>query len=234
MPRPYEDFTGKIINGIKVKGLDSNSGGAGRHKKWICECSLCKKDFLIQSNHLKTRKTPYCNQCASLERENLTGQRFFHLVVNEMINPGKNKRTLCSCTCDCGATNVIVQANHLKNGETKSCGCLRSFGEELIANLLTINKVSFEKQKTFPDLKYKESLYCDFFLPDFNLVIEYNGEQHYKPVEFYGGEMTLKLTQLRDSIKKEYCEKHNINYLVIKFNEDIEDVLIKNNIIMKR
>lgn len=234
MPRHYEDFTGKIINNLKIIGVDLNSGGAGKHKKWICECSFCLNHFSIQSNHLKEKKTNLCPKCRVSQREDLTGQKFNYLTVNTMINPGINKRTLCSCTCDCGATNIIVQANHLKEGSIKSCGCLKSSGEKIIAKILTENCIKYEKQKTFPNLKYKNPLYCDFFLPDLNLVIEYNGEQHYKPVKFYGGEEELKIIQLRDKIKKDYCVNNNINYLVIRFDENIEEILIKNNIIMKR
>lgn len=234
MSRHYEDFTGQIINGMKVIKVDPNSGGAGKHKKWICECPLCLNYFSVQSNHLKEKKTGLCPECIKIQREDLTGKRFHHLIVNSMIYPGPYKRTLCSCTCDCGATNIIIQANHLKNDEIKSCGCLKSSGEENISKILTNNSVNFERQKTFPGLKYKNPLYCDFFLPDFNLVIEYNGEQHYKPVNFYGGEDNLKIIQLRDQIKKNYCIEHNINFLVIRFDENIEEALIKNNIIMKR
>lgn len=234
MPRHYEDFTGRIINDIKILGVEPNSGGAGKHKKWICQCTLCNKKFSVQSNHLKEKKTSYCPQCAQTRREDLTGQKFFHLTVDKMIYPEKYKRTLCSCTCDCGTTNIIVQANHLKEGTIKSCGCLRSFGEETIAKLLSQNQIIFEKQKTFPELKYKNPLYCDFFLPEFNLVIEYNGEQHYRPVKLYGGEEELKIVQLRDQIKKDYCINNEINYLVIRFDENIEQTLIDNHIIKRQ
>ena len=234
MPRHYEDFTGQIINGLKIKKLDITSGGAGKHKKWICECALCHEDFLVQSNHIKDRKNPYCSKCSTTLREDLTGLKFNHLLVNKMLISKNNNRTLCSCTCDCGATNIIVQANHLKNGETQSCGCLKSSGEEQISLLLTKNNIKFERQKTFPNLKYKNPLYCDFYLPEFNLIIEFNGEQHYKPVELFGGQENLELIQLRDKIKKDYCLKNNIAFLTIKFNENIEEILIKNNIIQKR
>lgn len=146
----------------------------------------------------------------------------------------KNKRTLCSCTCDCGATNIIVQANHLKSGETKSCGCLKSYPEEQIATILTENNIVFEREKRFPNLRYKYKLRFDFYLPDMNLVIEYNGKQHYEFIDYYGDEEVFKTAQLRDKIKQEYCIKNNINYLVIRYDEDIEEILIANNIIMKR
>lgn len=233
MPRTYTDFTGQIINGIKVIEVDHNSGGAGRHKRWICECPVCFEKFTIQSNHLKEGNIKMCAKCSRIQREDLTGQKFNHLLVNKMINPGKYKRTICLCTCDCGQSNIMVETRHLKYGAVKSCGCLKSSGEEIIAKILRDNNIIFEKQKTFPGLRYKNPLHCDFYLPDFNLVIEYNGEQHYKPVKLWGGEEELQIIQLRDKIKKDYCLEHNINYLIIKYNENILEALIKNNIIKR-
>ena len=181
------DFTNKIINGMYIKGRDFSKKGKAPY--WICVCPICKKDFSVRSNHLTDIKKPTskCANCSRIQREDLTGQRFHHLTVDKMLPYEKYKRTKCSCTCDCGSTNVIVQANHLKSGEIKSCGCLKSHGEETISNILTKNNIKFEKQKAFAGLKYKNPLKCDFYLPDFNLVIEYNGEQHYKSVNFYGG-----------------------------------------------
>jgi len=234
MPRAYENLANKEINGLLVKEIVENSGGAGRHKKWLCECLKCHKEIICQSNHIKNRNNPFCDACSKETFEDLTGQKFYRLTVDHMIKTDKWKRTMCSCTCECGSTNVIVQANHLKFGDTKSCGCLKSYPEEQIAFLLTKNNIKFEREKKFEDLKYKNPLRYDFYLPELNLVIEYNGEQHYKAIEYYGGEENLRVSQLRDEIKKQYCIDNNISYLTIRFDENIENVLIANNIIMKR
>lgn len=230
----YENLTNKEINGLLVKNIVEGSGGTGRHKKWLCECLKCHKEIVCQSNHIKQRKNPFCDACNKELIEDLTGQKFYRLTVDRMIKTGKYSRTLCSCTCECGSTGIVVQANHLKSGETKSCGCLKSYPEEQIAFLLTENNIPFEREKRFKDLRYKNPLRFDFYLPELNLAIEYNGEQHYKAIEYYGGEENLHATQLRDEIKKQYCMDNNIDYLVIRFDEDIESVLIANNIIMKR
>lgn len=231
MPRHYEDFFGTDINGVIIKGLDEKSGGAGKHKRWICECSTCHKEFTVQSNHLIEKKTSCCPECNSTKREDLTGHRFNHLTVDYMIPVSKYERSMCSCTCDCGATGVVVQANHLKSGETKSCGCMLSYPEELIAQLLDENGVDYIKQKKFPKLRYIKPLRFDFYLPDKNMVIEYNGEQHYKPIDYYGGEESFEIAKRRDQIKREYCADNKIDYLVIRFDEDIKDILIENKII---
>jgi hypothetical protein len=88
-------------------------------------------------------------------------------------------------------------------------------------------EIDFFTQHTFPDLKYKSQLKCDFFIPDYNLVIEYNGRQHYVAVDFFDGVKGLRATQKRDKIKRDYCFENGINYEIIKYDENIEDELKK-------
>ena len=82
----------------------------------------------------------------------------------------------------------------------------------------------FEYQKKFDDCKHINHLIFDFYLPETNAIIEYDGEFHYRDV--HGG---LEIQKIRDSIKNEYCYKNNIKLIRIpfyKFNE-IEDILNK-------
>ena len=62
-------------------------------------------------------------------------------------------------------------------------------------------------------------------MPDVNMVIEYNGVQHYMPIEVFGGAKTLIKTQHRDRIKKEYCIDNGIHYEVIRFDESVDERL---------
>jgi hypothetical protein len=105
--------------------------------------------------------------------------------------------------------------------------CNHSSGERFIFNWLNKMEIDFFTQHTFPDLKYKSQLKCDFFIPDYNLVIEYNGRQHYVAVDFFDGVKGLRATQKRDKIKRDYCFENGINYEIIKYDENIEDELKK-------
>ena len=111
--------------------------------------------------------------------------------------------------------------------------CNESKGEYKIRIFLTKNNISFEKEKRFDDCKYKYTLPFDFYIPKYNLCIEFDGIQHYVPTDF-SSKMTnlqklenLKLVQLRDKIKTDYCKSHNINLLRIKYDEDVEEKLIE-------
>ena len=99
----------------------------------------------------------------------------------------------------------------LKNLLDKSAGI--SIGEGEVANYLGEKNIRFERQKTFEGCKDKNLLKFDFYLPDYNCCVEYQGIQHYKPVERFGGEEAFKENQRRDLLKKEYCENNNIKLL---------------------
>ena len=113
----------------------------------------------------------------------------------------------------------------------KGCGCPKcafSKGEKEIEKYLLNKKIIFEEQKTFADLKDKSLLSYDFFIPSKKLLIEYNGEQHYKPIKFFGGLKKFKIQQRHDFLKKEYAKKNNYIFLEIKYNDNIIEKLKEN------
>lgn len=100
--------------------------------------------------------------------------------------------------------------------------CKTSKGEISIINFLTQNKIKFIYQYTFNDCKNINVLPFDFYLPDYNICIEFNGRQHYMPIEYFGGDNTLKLIQKNDKIKKQYCKNNNIKLKIIKYTNNLE------------
>ena len=109
--------------------------------------------------------------------------------------------------------------NHKRGSGCPKCN--HSRGERLIFNWLQENEIDFIPQHTFSDLKHKSLLRCDFFVPGYNLGIEYNGVQHYKSIEHFGGMESLMDTQARDKTKEDYCLDNGIAFEVIKYDEDI-------------
>ena len=65
----------------------------------------------------------------------------------------------------------------------------------------------------------------DFYLSKYNLLIEYQGIQHFKPIDIFGGENQFKIQQEHDKRKREYIELHRINLLEIKYNENVNEKL---------
>ena len=106
--------------------------------------------------------------------------------------------------------------------------CNISKGEHEIEKILKIKNISYTTQKIFEKCKDITYLKFDFYLPKHNLCIEFDGIQHFKPIEFFGGEKTLKLQQKRDKIKNQYCTENNIDLIRIPYNKfnDIENIIL--------
>jgi hypothetical protein len=115
--------------------------------------------------------------------------------------------------------------SHLRGDGCSSCK--ESSGEREIRNFLINNNILFESQHTFSNCRNKLPLPFDFYLTDYNICIEYDGRQHYKINEFFGGEKTFEQLLINDNIKNEYCKEKNIKLLRIKFTEhnEIEKIL---------
>ncbi len=105
--------------------------------------------------------------------------------------------------------------------------CKESKGEKLIRTYLINNNIKFIQQYKFNDCFYKQKLPFDFYIPDYNICIEYHGEQHYKPIKYFGGENRFIIQQNRDNIKIEYCKTNNILLIIIKYDEIINEILTK-------
>lgn len=103
-------------------------------------------------------------------------------------------------------------------GETKIRTWLELHGYNLKSK--TDDKIFF-RQKTFPDLIDKKELSYDFFIPSLNLLIEYNGEQHYHPIEIFQrkGEDVFKKQKYHDSLKLDYANKNNYRLLIIPYTD---------------
>jgi very-short-patch-repair endonuclease len=99
--------------------------------------------------------------------------------------------------------------------------CKESNGERLIRIFLQENNIKYVKQQRFKNCKYKQQLRFDFFLPDYNLCIEFDGQQHFKKFSFEKNDNELNERIKRDNIKNEYCKNNNIHLLRIKYNENV-------------
>lgn len=101
--------------------------------------------------------------------------------------------------------------------------CKESKGEAFITSILKQYNINSKPQKSFSDLIHKKLLYFDFYLTELNMCIEFDGEQHFRSVEYWGGEEAFKILQYRDKLKNEYCIKNNIPLLRLTYkNSDKE------------
>jgi hypothetical protein len=110
--------------------------------------------------------------------------------------------------------------NHLNHEGCPICN--ESRGERMVSKILNDFNIPFKRQHKFTDCfsigkKRCYKLPFDFYLPDYNSCIEFDGKQHFTPVKLYGGDEGFKKRQNLDNIKNEYCIKNNINLIRIPY-----------------
>lgn len=193
---------------------------------WKCVCD-CGNTVYQNIGSLKRGHTTSCG-CAKSEylnscKNDIIGKKFGLLTVISEESPKKGRR-IVKCLCDCGNFH-ICSVQSLNKGSTMSCGCMKkSRGEMYVENLLKEFNIYFEKQKSFENCKRKKRLRFDFFLPIQNICIEYDGEQHYKPIKYWGGEENFKEIQLNDQIKNDFCKKNNIRLVRIPYTKSKQEI----------
>lgn len=113
-------------------------------------------------------------------------------------------------------THGIFEQNANEHIRRTGCPlCKVSTGEERVRKFLEDNKIKFKREHCFP----KSRLRFDFYLKDMNILIEFDGPQHFRPVKFYGGEKGFKRQQKRDKIKNLLARKYKINLVRIMYTQ---------------
>ena len=239
--RLFKDLTGQKfgrLTAIKPVENNTNSNSQSMMTKWLCRCD-CGNECNVQSGNLLSGHTLSCGcynkeQASKRSLINLVGQRFGRLTVlerveNEITSSG-NSVVMWRCLCDCGE-EIIVRSSALLHGYTKSCGCMKSHGEYYISTYLLSNSINFEKQKKFSDLLGVGggNLSYDFYLPNHNMLIECQGEQHERPIEYFGGEEQFAIQQEHDRRKREYAKDNGYRLLEISYKDynNIDNILTK-------
>lgn len=227
LKRVLNNFQNKLID----KGLDEkieilNIGDyKNNHTILHCKCKICGHLWTTPAYNLFAQRYTQCpnyrkhNNYKHPTYKDLAGMIFGKLMVIKRAIPStKTKHIYWLCQCECG-NQTIVRSQHLKEGKIQSCGCINSKMEYNVICFLNKNHIKFELHKTFEDLLGigNGRLSYDFYLPQYNLLIECQGKQHYQQIEYFGGEEQFAIQQEHDRRKKEYVERQKINFLEIEY-----------------
>lgn len=101
----------------------------------------------------------------------------------------------------------------------KRCSKVKSAGERKIAQFLEDHNIEFMDEHRFIDCRDINPLPFDFYIPSYNICIEYQGEQHDRPVDYFGGKEAFVIRKKHDNIKATYCNKNNINLATIHYSD---------------
>lgn len=125
--------------------------------------------------------------------------------------------------CPNGHTREMIWDNFHRGARCAECK-LESRGERLVATLLKELGVDFHQQYPTVPKNGTRPQFFDFYIPSTNTAIEFNGRQHYEPVNAFGGEKEFVKTVERDTRKKEYCEENDINLVVINHTMELDEI----------
>lgn len=178
------------------------------------------------NNHIKGQG---CPDCGKLSRRNSKLKCNFFDECKSIHNDlydysdteynGMYNTVQPTCKIHGKFTVLATKHKHRKQGCPECSQMVKSKSVYMIETFLIENDIKFHKEYKFTDCRNILPLPFDFFLPDYNMCIEYDGVQHFKPIEFWGGEKGLLEQTHRDQIKNKYCSKNNITLIRIKYTE---------------
>lgn len=226
------DLTGKVYGELTVVEMLYNYNNK---RRTYCRCiTSYDGEVIVRADALQSGATRLAKGAGRTGKPiDVTGCHFGLLTaIRPTEQRSSNGAIIWECLCECGNT-TYVSVGQLTRKHTLSCGCRhKSKWEMMIGDFLTGLCVDFVTQKRFPDCvnsKGTDMLPFDFYLPYYNIIIEYDGEHHFQPVKGWGGEEKFNITQQNDCIKNNYCTLHNINLLRLPYTHTEED--IKNEIL---
>lgn len=227
LSQTQEEF---VYNAIKKHGEKYNYelvnyNGSTKKVSIVCHKHGIFKQ--IPSAHLQGVGCPKCvgrNKTVDeliIEFKKIHGNKYNYSLVTHSISKSK-----IDIICSKHGIFQQIPNSHLSG---RCCpACNESKGEKKVVSFLEKNKIHFIRQKKFPNCKNKQILPFDFYLPSFNICVEFDGEQHYRPWNSKDKEkMNINFNDLknRDQIKTDYCKNNNIGLIRIKFDENIENKL---------
>ena len=225
-----------IEDSIKVHGNKYNYDKVNYINNYTKVIITCPKhgDFLQTPNsHLSGKGCIKCGKESMSDKKRKSTQQF----ISEAIKIHGNKYDYSKTNYIDRNTKIIIicpehgefqQIPH-SHLEGKGCPiCNMSHGELLIKNILDKSKINYIYQyKINIDkiINISGNSYIDFYLPKYNLFIEYNGEQHYIAKDYFGGIVEFKRQKQRDNYISNYCKNNNIRLLEIPYTLKRNEVI---------
>ena len=194
---------------------------------------ICKEhgEFTQKPNdHLNGLGCPKCGKTKRLTKEEFIDCS--NIIHNNKYNYSlvdyKNNKTKVKIICPIHGIFEQRPLHHMNNIGCPKCN--ESKGEKKIRKILENKNIKYKTQKTFDRCKYKRKLKFDFYLPDYNVCIEYDGEQHTNKNHYFNIKNNYEKQKIKDDIKTKYCIDNKIKLIRINYLENIKNKLenIKN------
>ena len=219
---------GMLINGYEIIDREYNVPWKSHETAWRVKCTRCGSIEVIRKSSVETISHDCNNERYGRGKTNVTKDMRFGLLtttgkIRHYVSPnGSGGSTYVEVKCDCGSAPFFVRKVHLEgkhHSRTISCGCAtKSSGELKLAQLLDKMGLEYEEQYCIPELSaYMRFDFAIFKDGQLQYLIEYDGQQHYSPIEKWGGEEKFLRQQERDNRKNEYCKEKGLKLIRIPY-----------------
>lgn len=187
---------------------------------------MCKEGHIYSVNFNSLRKGRKCRKCSgsmkyTLEEVQLYLEKYnYKLLSNEYID----NKTKLKIQCSLGHIFEMRFNNFLRGIRCPICN--KSNGEEEVERILNKYNIKYKYQQYFNDCRDKNPMPFDFYIKDYNTIIEFDGEQHFK-IKFSMTENEFENIKKHDKIKTQYCKDNNIKLIRIPYWEfnNIENII---------
>ena len=219
----FKDETGKKYGKLTVLFKTEKKSLNGQYY-WICQCD-CGNKKIVRGDQLRNGTIVSCGCYGTDMRENsekyFIGAKFGYLeLLGKTDELDKYNYRIWNCKCWACGKNCLISTKQLRQGK-KSCCISNSLGEKVISDLLNNNNIKYIKEYTTDKCRYPISnapARFDFYILDFNYIIEFDGVQHFKEGKsFYDNPIKFKETQTHDEYKNQWCKENNIPLIRIPY-----------------
>ena len=203
------------------------------YTKIIVQCNKCLSQFVTSLRYIKHYNI-ICVTCQKSERllNSFNQAKKYILSINPHLhfeyNENYNFQKLEILCDECGRSFEKLLTDLKKYPNCPYC-TTNSVLEDRVSRYLKDNKIDYVHTYRFEDLRGVNNgqLSYDFYLPDYNILIECQGAQHERPIEYFGGDDRFCIQQEHDKRKREYAEQHKINFIEIWYYDanNIDQIL---------
>ena len=191
---------------------------------------MCNKGHIYETSFKVFKKGFRCPHCSNKAKHTLEEiEKYLNLFDYKLISDKyTNANTPIKVMCPEGHI-FEIRFSDFKNNNRRCPICNSSRGEQEVSFILNKLNIKFKREYRFNDCKFKTYVPFDFYLPNYNCCIEFDGIQHHEIIGQFGGFNGFVNTKIRDTIKTEYCKKNNIKLIRIPYwdIEKIEEIIIK-------
>lgn len=213
---------------LKIIDINEISGNSTRV---LVQCKKCSHEWKKEVRHIIANRSscPICAKNYKFTEENVI-QRIYSIKDPEITNivctkipknPKYNTYLDLKCIkCNNEWSTTTISSYIYNNIRCGICSKNKSLPVLEMEKILSENGIEFIMEHRFPDCKNINPLPFDFYIPEVGVCIEYDGIQHYKSIEHWGGQQALDYRKANDKIKDKYCLDAGIKLYRISYRTD--------------